>query len=453
MVRGLLVENRTTAAFLADERGPARAVVTGQPAFARTHAWLKRPIFNRPAFLDAAEVTALDHDLGVFLDVLSTLPARFFGGDQAAMARALGLPEAQVEAVARAGGPPVRLGRADLVRDDTAFRLVEFNTSSSLGGCEIAEMGRGMLTDPALREFSQARGLTFGDPTEGMMASLEASCPSADGRPLAVVKWPNSADTADDFSHMELFLAQLTDLGYETVQCHVGRLEYRDGVLLAAGRRVDRVFRTFQLSRLTDDAESRALAAPLLDAVADGAAALFAPIQADVYGIKDCLALLSDEANRSSFDAAELDVIDRMLPWTRLLRAGRTSREGRSVDLVEHVLANQNDLVLKPSAGFAGQGITAGWMVTPDEWTRRVTAAVGQPYVVQLRATPTVERFVDDTDPEVLAPCLLSWGVFHTVRGYSGAFVKGIPHGEQDIRFLGDGSHVGCVFHQSGGSR
>ncbi|MEU7074408.1 hypothetical protein AB0B30_35120 [Streptomyces narbonensis] len=452
MERGTPVENRITRDFLDEGRGRSRAVDTADPAFGRTHAWLGRPIFNRPAFLQSEEVRSLDRDLGILLRVLSSLPERLHDGDPGRMARALGLNEDQAEAVTRCAvpGPPVPLGRADLLRERGRFRLVEFNTTSSLGGCEIAEMSRGMLADRPLAAFAEKQDLGYVDPVAGIMASMAVSCPTGSGLPVAVVKWPNSPETAEDFGHLDLFLRQLAELGHEAFPCHIGQLDYRGGVLTARGRRVDRLFRTFQLSRLTGATEARELAAPLLDAVADGAAAVFAPLSADLYGIKDCLGLISDGTHQDLLDPVEAEVVDRLVPWTRPLRLGRTTREGRTVDLAAHLRSEREHLLIKPSAGFAGQGITAGWMVGPEEWDRSVAEALrsGAPYVVQQRVTADAERFVDADDPDTLAPCLLNWGVFHTVHGYSGAFVKGIPHAEQDFRFLGDGSHVGCVFHR-----
>ncbi|MFE7132319.1 hypothetical protein ACFVIM_15820 [Streptomyces sp. NPDC057638] len=483
MERGTPVENRITRQFLDDARGEDRAADTTDPAFDRTHAWLGRPVFNRPAFLTAPEVRSLDHDLGVLLRVLTTLPQRLYGGDPARMARALGLPEAQAAAIARCTEPgkpvpePVPVGRADLLREDGRFRLVEFNTGSSLGGCEIAEMSRAMGTHKPLAAFAEEHGLGFADPVAAMMASMDAvRAPS--GLPVAVVTWPARPGAEPDFTHLRLFLHQLGGLGIDAFPCHIGQLRYEGGALTAAGRRVDRLFRTFQVGRLTGEPESDALAAPLLDAVADGAAALFAPLATDIYGGKDCLGLLSDEAHRDAFDAGEREVIDRLLPWTRPLRAGRATREGRAVDLLDHVRAERERLVVKPSTGCAGQGVTAGWELTPAEWERRIAEALTTPHVIQERVRADSERFLADpatTDPATidpattgpgadpapaaapgpapvprsLVPALLSWGVFHTVHGFSGAFVKGIPGAAQDIRRLGDGSHVGCVYHES----
>ncbi|MEV0328166.1 hypothetical protein AB0H63_17215 [Micromonospora echinospora] len=417
-----LAENALTRDLLAD----VGSIDTAAPAFGGTHAWLGRPIFNRPALLEADTAASLGRDLRVFLGVLRALPDRLFDGDPAALARALGLPEAQAAASDVSARELPSIGRADLVQDATGFRLVEFNTSSSLGGCEIAEMNRAMLADPAFAAFAARHDLTYRDPIAGMLRTFPPS-----EHPIAVLTWPGGSH-----DHLTLFLASLAAAGHEAFACRAGELAYQGGVLTAGGRRVDRVFRTFQLGRLDGSPEADALVRPLLRAADDGAATLLAPFAADLYGIKECLALLAEDACRQALTADEREVVDRLLPWTRRL--------DRS--LLDHAREHRKELVLKPSTGYAGRGITAGWMVDPATWSERLEAALSAPHVVQRRVRPVAERFLD-ADGRA-APCLLSWGVFLTDGDYGGAFVKGIPGAGQDIRFLGDGSYVGCVFHR-----
>ncbi|HYN96957.1 MAG TPA: hypothetical protein VES42_24205 [Pilimelia sp.] len=418
-----LAENALTRAFHAD----IGAVDTAAPAFGRTHAWLGRPIFNRPALLAGTAAGDLGRDLGVFYGVLRALPDRLFGGDRAAMARALGLPPAQAAAVAVRTGDPPPLGRADLVHDGDGFRLVEFNTSSSLGGCEIAEMNRAMLADPAFGAFAAAHRLGYGDPVAAMLRGLPPS-----PYPIAVLTWQGG-----DHRHLALFLAQLAAAGRDAFGCPMADLRYEGGVLRAAGRRVDRVFRTFQLGRLDGSPAAADLAEPLLRAADDGAVTMCAPFAVELYGIKECLALLGADEHRAACTPVEREVIDRLLPWTRRLRE----------DLVGHAIAHRPELVLKPSTGYAGRGITAGWLVDAATWAERLREALRTPHILQRRVQPVAERFLPGDGGEPVR-CLLSWGVFLTGEGYSGAFVKGIPGGDQDIRYLGDGSHVGCVFHR-----
>jgi len=66
--------------------------------------------------------------------------------------------------------------------------------------------------------------------------------------------------------------------------------------------------------------------APLMAAVERGTVCLVSRLDADLHGNKGMLALLSDDRHRDRFDASELALLDRFLPWTRLARARVTDR-------------------------------------------------------------------------------------------------------------------------------
>ena len=61
----------------------------------------------------------------------------------------------------------------------------------------------------------------------------------------------------------------------------------------------------------------------ILEAAARGHVKLCAPLESDMFSSKAALAMVSDDANRQLFTAAELESIDRIVPWTRLVRPGR----------------------------------------------------------------------------------------------------------------------------------
>lgn len=448
------VENAPTRAFLAGQRGAGRAVDTGGPGFRRFGSWFPRPLLTRPGILDASEVRQLDHDLPVLLRTLQSLPERLFGGDTQALAHALGWTQPGVETILRRlSGPAVPLGRADLVRTPSGFQVVEFNTSSSLGSLEFGELCRAMLSDPAFRDFAAREGLGYADPLSLMAETLLAATGMAPGtRPvLALVKWVRSPVNVD----ASLFTELMTEAGFTLVPCTVDQLVHRDGALYADGTRVDAVYRTFLLKTAAEDPDAPRLLAPLADAVEDGAARLFSPLNADLAGTKSCMAMLSDERNRWAFTPGERDVIDRVLPWTRSLRgaggaagsAAETEADGARVPLVPYVREHREELVLKPSVGHAGRGVVAGWMVSQEEWESQLDAALSGNYIVQRRATSVAERFYGTAGQEEPSLCFLHWGLFVTGAGFGGGFIKGLLNKEQDMRYLGDGSHVGCVFH------
>jgi len=150
---------------------------------------------TRPVFLAHAEFAELRDDLLALHAMLACLPGRLFGGDVTAFAQAVGMTGLQLTAVDLAGGqPPTRLGRADLFRDATAFRVMELNLGSALGGLDNALLNRAFLTEPAVAEFVAAHGLSYTDTMGVLAATVRAECGIGEGeQPLiAVADWPDS---------------------------------------------------------------------------------------------------------------------------------------------------------------------------------------------------------------------------------------------------------------------
>ena len=132
--------------------------------------------------------------------------------------------------------------------------------------------------------------------------------------------------------------------------------------------------------------------------------------------------MLSDEANRHLLGAAELASLDRILPWTRMVRDGCVTVDGETVDFREYAAGQRKNLVLKPTMMHGGLGVVLGWTVDDEEWGRHIAAAVDGPYVLQRRIRAEPEPFPVG---EGVQPMLLNWGVFTVSRGYGGAIVRG----------------------------
>ena len=138
------------------------------------------------------------------------------------------------------------------------------------------------------------------------------------------------------------------------------------------------------------------------------------PFRSAVTSHKGLFALLSDPSYDFGFSTEEQVTIAAHVPWGRCLRDGRsTDAEGRPVDLVAHVLANREELVIKPAHEAGGSGVRLGWTCDDAEWEAAVTEALEADCVVQRRVDPTrdeyprlekgfpLETFYEDTDPFV----------------------------------------------------
>ncbi|MFT7839805.1 ATP-grasp domain-containing protein [Saccharothrix sp. BKS2] len=446
---GARAENAVTRRFLAAERGRERMVVSG----VRGVEWFRYgagggEALNRPVFLSTTERQRVEDDLNGVFDLLTALPERLFGGDRRAFATAVGMSRTQTDLVLRgADRPPAPMSRADMYREPDGFRLMELNTGSALGGWQMTEFTDAMRHDLPFRRFMAEEDLVAARPLEAIADLLRAECADRDmpSRPLlAITEWPDGFDKSKPW--LDFTVPVWMRLGFDPVVCHLGQLEYRDGVPYVHGRKVDIVYRIFLPGEITDDQRGHDLVAPLLAAHEAGHTFMFAGLDCELYGNKGSLAMLSDERNAGAFDEAERALVDRVLPWTRFVRDEKVHVDGDTVDLLPYALANQEHLVLKPTLLYGGVGVVTGWTTPADEWHRVVTGAVDGPFVVQRRVYPLTERFVADDAPG-LRDMVVAYGVLMVGSRYAGMLVRGIPDVHTGIVSMSNGAQIGCAFH------
>ncbi|MFI2312222.1 hypothetical protein AMK17_17845 [Streptomyces sp. CB00072] len=138
-------------------------------------------------------------------------------------------------------------------------------------------------------------------------------------------------------------------------------------------------------------------------------------------------------------------LVERYLPWTRILSERRTDREGQQVDLLPFVLKNRELLVLKAALGESGQQVTIGREADQAAWESAVGEAVqGRTSVVQEFVRPGTCRValiadgVDEPYDVDVAPVL-------------GPLLFGGRPAGLFCRFFGDGS-AGIVSVRGGTS-
>ncbi|MEV6521831.1 hypothetical protein AB0M43_07835 [Longispora sp. NPDC051575] len=401
----------------------------------------------RPAFLDRAEVARLDADLRNLQDALYALPDRLFGGDIGAFARAAGMTEPQVTAVLRGRGPaPTRMGRADIYHDGEHFRLMELNLGSALGGLDNAMVNPTFLTHPFFAEFVRENGLAYMDTLAELVRTLLVESDIPDGqRPLvAAVDWPASFANLEE--RLKQSAAAMAPFGVDVVPCHLGMLKIHSGRVWLDGRPVDVIYRLFLIEDLLDP-EGPGLVDPVLRAVERGEVRIFAPMDAELYGNKAALAMVSDGANRHHFTPEQVASLDRLLPWTQIVREGDVVVDGELVDLRGYAEAERENLILKPTLLHGGIGVVPGWETPADEWRTHLDGANTGHHVLQRRIRGVPELFPTADGHEQR---LLNWGVFTAARGYAGAFVRGTTDLEDGIVNVAAGATLGCTFHEAG---
>jgi uncharacterized circularly permuted ATP-grasp superfamily protein len=80
--------------------------------------------------------------------------------------------------------------------------------------------------------------------------------------------------------------------------------------------------------------------------------------------------VLTDPKNAALFSAEEREMIHEHVPWTRVVEDVRSDYNGESIELLNYIRKNREQLVLKPSDEYGGMGVTLGWEVRAKDWDK-----------------------------------------------------------------------------------
>lgn len=391
------------------------------------------PCHDWPSFVRRERMEELGRVTRDLVRLVKAVPERIFDNDAGRLAEFYGRfsPAILEILLAEPNGIGPGLSRTDFLWTAEDFKCLEVNLSANCGGWDTLVLRDRYLAVPAIAGWIEAQGYSihFRDPLEILFEHLVDT-----GRGLAdasgevdVVFVVAPGTSLEDWSEAAAFLAD----GYRRVQerrgtsgrsvvCTLDRLEVRRGMLWLDGRRVHAVVGLY-----------RDLPRPDLYRVFKGGrVALFNGPLEPILTDKRNLALLSEHAASDRFDAAERQVIERHVPWSRVVREGVTTYQGDEIDLVPFLTAERRRFVLKPALGQGGQGVMLGGHVSADEWRATLDEALSSSEWLAQETVVSrayLERWGEDDVRQ--GACLQErvWGPFLCGDRFAGALLRQQP--------------------------
>jgi hypothetical protein len=259
--------------------------------------------------------------------------------------------------------------------------------------------------------------------------------------------------------HRHVFVAiqeAMADCGIDLLLGEIDQLTSARGKPALDGTPIDVVLRYFAAGQLLDDPAGRSQLEMVMRAHADGKVAVFAPLEGSLFASKGSLGMLHEPRWRRSLSERDLEVIDRIVPWTRVVGASAGLSAADHDQLIDESRVRRESLILKPGIGYGGAGVVLGREVSDNTWCDALAAATEQDHVVQELVVPAAEP-VFNTDTGQLEDWRANWGIFVDSGGYGGAFVRALKAGDGSvISYSNPGTRGACVFtypgDQAGGS-
>jgi uncharacterized circularly permuted ATP-grasp superfamily protein len=292
-------------------------------------------------------------------------------------------------------------GRADAFLLPDSLQFAEYNAESPAGFAYTQGLGELFLGMPEMRRFQDATPLRMYRPVEQMRQALLASYREWGGTaspPLvAIVDWRE----VPTYTEFELLRDAFTAAGTPTIVCDPRDLEFSNGALTAAGRRIDLVYRRVLINDIVARPDE---CRPLVSAYERGAVCVANSLRCKIPHKKAFFAVLTDARRSELFSEHERSVIRQHIPWTALVREGRVTRQSEQIDLLEHIRNRREQLVIKPNDEYGGSGVTLGWETSASEWDdaiQRALRGADGAWVVQEKITVRRETFPMCVDSRV----------------------------------------------------
>jgi uncharacterized circularly permuted ATP-grasp superfamily protein len=272
----------------------------------------------------------------------------------------------------------------DLQIQNGSLHVLQYN-ADALSGAAYAEGLSDLFYDcPPVKEFRRRYNLTrIGGKKPFLNALLKAykMFGGAKKPNIAILEFRNSTGR----SEYEIFRDYFRAEGHATELVSPEQLEYKNGVLRANGFDIDLIYRRISaqefLLRFT-------LSHPLVQAYLDRKVCVVNSFRSELSHKKAMFALLTDEALVAKFPLNERKAIKEHVPWTRVVKAGKTTHRDAVVDLLEFIKENRETLVLRPNDEYTDLHSFVGYEHDDGSWARAIREALRAPYVVQERVKP-----------------------------------------------------------------
>jgi hypothetical protein len=288
------------------------------------------------------------------------------------------------------------------------FKFLEYNGENPAGIGDQIQLEKVLDEIPEVRSFLAENNHWRPKPHVALLNSLITAYRDFGGKKLkpniAIVDWKDVA-TGSEFEILRDFFESE---GFATRIFDPHELEY-DGKNLYVGDFIIDIF--YKRVIIHEFLEKFDENHPLVRAYDDGNVLMANSFRSKIPHKKASLAILSDKQFAHIFTDKQLEIINSHIPWTRVLREGKTTYNSQTVDLLEFLRTNREKFILKPNDDYGGKGIFFGWENSAADWDAAINSALTQSFVVQERVeiektmfpvydqTVTMQNLLVDFDP------------------------------------------------------
>ena len=406
-----------------------------------------------PTFL-SKEKRDIFRDAGIKLFALmKSIPKRLFNNDIEKMSAYYALP-AQVLNLQMEGVTEEHLdsliARGDFILSASGLKCLEYNIAGNLGGWGLSLWESLYLKNPLILRFLEQYGVTIKNENfleiflEHCIESAENLVSLAGDSEINVAMVSKKSEGRDPlgiYAYLDKLIKDLlktkqSSLSGNVFVCDYPYLEIKDDWVYYKGKRIHVLTENY----------TGLVPPPIFKVFMSGHIRIMNGPVTGLLSSKLNLALLSEHEDSGIFNDEEREAIKKYVPWSRRIVPGETVYGEKRVQMEDFVLSNKDNLVIKPSLGFGGDGVYIGRSTAESEWRRLVkTALRRKDYLVQ-EVVKSISPLYQYGEAGT-ARYDLAWGFFIFGSRYGGTFLRVIPQKDGPrIVNTHQGAQISAVF-------
>ncbi|HTC41658.1 MAG TPA: hypothetical protein VK703_08810 [Candidatus Acidoferrales bacterium] len=269
--------------------------------------------------------------------------------------------------------PASAASRLDAFLLPESLKFTEYNGESPAGAGYSESLSDIFLTFPVMQEFKKRFEVHSYPLSAKLLDALVGTYVDWGGkskRPqMAIVDWKE----VPTWTEFEILKDRFERMGIPVELADPRELEFDGKRLIANGKSIELLYRRVLINDIV--ARPKECEA-IVNAHASGAVCVANNFRCKISHVKAFFAVLTDEKNARYFSSDERDLIQRHVPWTRVVADAKTEYDSEPIELLDYIRKNQKNLVMKPSDEYGGKGVTLGWEVEKKEWENAIEQAL-----------------------------------------------------------------------------
>ncbi len=264
---------------------------------------------------------------------------------------------------------PLVISRLDAFLHKESMKFLEFNSDSPAGMAYSDIMEAGFYNLFGEYPFLKNWEINFMNRQELLFEALitcysefRTENPSFPEKPvIAIVDWEDIS-TASEFLILQDFFKTK---GLETIIGSPLAFRQSGGKALLDGQEVHLVYRRVITRELLEKWDE---VADFVECVKSKLVCCCNSFRSYIVGNKKVLAIITDPRFQNIYSKDELKVIQKTIPWTKIISDTKVSFGNLKINLKEFIIENKNKLVLKPANLYGGKNVYLGPETEQEKW-------------------------------------------------------------------------------------